>query len=90
MPATVASRQPQRYRSVLVAVAIALLGMGISGSASSADPGATTDGSKTASPIKHHPFGERASLTRQPPRVVILIIFTGGSRGLRSSAASSW
>ena len=53
MPATVASRQPQRYRSVLVAVAIALPGMGISGSASSADPGATTDGSKTASPIKH-------------------------------------
>ena len=53
MPATVASRQPQRYRSVLVAVAIALLGMGISGSASSADPGAATDRPTTASPIKH-------------------------------------
>src|ERR1700730_8277517 len=53
MPATVASRQAQRYRSAFVAVVIALLGMGIAGSASSADPGAATDRPRTASPIKH-------------------------------------
>jgi hypothetical protein len=40
MPATVASRQVRRYCSALVAVVIALLGAGIAGSASSADPGA--------------------------------------------------
>ena len=53
MPATVASRQAQRYRSTFVAVVIALLGMGIAGSASSVDPGAATDRPTTASPIKH-------------------------------------
>jgi phospholipase C len=53
MPATVANRQGQRYRSAFVAVAIALLGMGIAGSASSADRGAATDRPTTASPIKH-------------------------------------
>ena len=53
MPATAASRQMRRYCSALVAVAIALLGTGIAGSASSADPGAATDRPTTASPIKH-------------------------------------
>src|SRR3984893_18509518 len=53
MPATVASRQAQRYRSAFVAVVIALLGMGIAGSAFSADPGVATDRPRTASPIKH-------------------------------------
>jgi len=53
MPATVASRQLRRYCSALVAVATALLGPGIAGSASSADPGAATDRAMTASPIKH-------------------------------------
>ena len=53
MPATVASRQARRYSIAFVAVAIALLGMGITGSASSADPGAATDRPTTASPIKH-------------------------------------
>jgi phospholipase C len=49
MPATV----PSRYRSAFVAMAIALLGMGIAGPACSADPGAATDRPTTASPIKH-------------------------------------
>src|SRR5260370_6444724 len=53
MPATVASRHGQRYRSAFVAVAIALLGMGIARSASSADPSAATGRPTTASPIKH-------------------------------------
>ena len=53
MPATVASRQVRRYCSALVAVAIALLGTGIAGSASSADPGAAAGRPTTASPIKH-------------------------------------
>ena len=53
MPATVATRQAQLYRSTLVAVAIALLGIGIARSASSADPGAATDRPTTASPIRH-------------------------------------
>ena len=52
MAATVASRHGQRYRSAFVSAAIALLGMGIAGSASSADPSAAT-GRPTASPIKH-------------------------------------
>jgi hypothetical protein len=43
------------YRSAFVAVAIGLLGMGIAGSASSAEPGDATDGPTTASPIKHVP-----------------------------------
>jgi phospholipase C len=53
MPATVASRQVRRYCSALVAVAIALLGTGMAGSASSADPGAAAGRPTTASPIKH-------------------------------------
>jgi phospholipase C len=53
MPATVAGRQARRYRSIFAALAIALLGMGIAGSPSSADPGAATDRPTTASPIKH-------------------------------------
>jgi phospholipase C len=53
MPATVASRQVRRYRSTFVAVTITLLGMGIAGSASSADPAAATDRPTTVSPIKH-------------------------------------
>jgi len=53
MPATVASRRVRRYCSAVVAVAIALLGTGIAGSASSADPGAAADRPTTASPIKH-------------------------------------
>ena len=71
MPATVASRQLRRYCSALVAVAIALLGTGIAGSASSADPGAATDRAMTASPIKHV-IGENQSFdhlygTHVPP-----------------------
>jgi len=53
MPATVASRRVRQYCSAVVAVAIALLGTGIAGSASSADPGAAADRPATASPIKH-------------------------------------
>src|SRR5580692_7883586 len=75
MPATVANRQGQRYRSAFVAVAIALLGMGIAGSASSADRGAATDRPTTASPIKHVivVIGENQSFdhlyaTHVPPR----------------------
>jgi hypothetical protein len=52
MPATVASRRMRRYCSALVAVAIALLGTGIAGSASSADPGAAADRPTTSSPIR--------------------------------------
>jgi phospholipase C len=50
MPATVADRQARLYRSTAVGVAIALLGIGVAGSASRADPGAAMT---TASPIKH-------------------------------------
>ncbi|HEX3419448.1 MAG TPA: hypothetical protein VHT21_24065, partial [Stellaceae bacterium] len=53
MPATVANRQAPRYRSAFVAMTIALLGMGIAGSASGADPGAATDRPVTVSPINH-------------------------------------
>src|ERR1700730_7895483 len=53
MPATVANRQARWYRSAFVAVAIALLGMGIAGSASSANPSDATDRPTTVSPIKH-------------------------------------
>src|SRR5260370_2426552 len=53
MPATVASRHGQRYGRGFVSVAIALLGMGIARSASSADPSAATGRPTTASPIKH-------------------------------------
>jgi hypothetical protein len=48
-----APRRARRYHSAFVDVAIALLGMGIAGSASSAEPGAATDRPTTASPIKH-------------------------------------
>ena len=53
MLATVASEQARRYRSVFVAVAIALLGMGIAGSAYNAQLGTAPERSTTASPIKH-------------------------------------
>src|ERR1700730_1178053 len=53
MRATVANRQARWYRSAFVAVAIALLGMGIAGSASSANPSDATDRPTTVSPIKH-------------------------------------
>src|SRR5215470_12180839 len=53
MPATVASLPAPRYRNAFVAVAIASLGLGIAGSASSADPGAATARPTTASPIEH-------------------------------------
>ena len=53
MPATVANRRARWYRSAFVAVAIALLGMGIAGSASSANPSDATDRPTTVSPIKH-------------------------------------
>jgi len=36
-----------------------------------------------------HRFGERASLTRRPPRVMIFIIHTDGFLGPRFSAESS-
>jgi phospholipase C len=74
MPATVASRQVRRYRSTFVAVTITLLGMGIAGSASSADPAAATDRPTTVSPIEHVivVIGENQSFdhvygTRVPP-----------------------
>ena len=53
MRAIVASRRTRWYRSALVIIAVALLGMGIGGSASIADPGAATDLAETASPIKY-------------------------------------
>jgi phospholipase C len=53
MRATVASRRTLQYRIAFVITAVALLGMGIGGSASIADPGAATDIAETASPIKH-------------------------------------
>ncbi|HEX3338634.1 MAG TPA: hypothetical protein VHT68_05595, partial [Pseudolabrys sp.] len=53
MPTTVANRQARRYRYAFVGMAIALFGIEIAGSASSADPGNATDRPTTASPIKH-------------------------------------
>ena len=53
MPATVAIRQAQLYRNTVLAVALALLGIGTAGSAFSADPGTATSRPMTASPIKH-------------------------------------